>query len=212
MTAVVTNLPAIGRAIGLTLALFVGTLAVGTVGGLIVGLAHASRIRLVAMLALVYSWFWRVLPVLLMLYFAFYVLPSAGIKFSALTTGVLTFGASTAAYMGEIVRGGLAAVPVEQREAAASLGMSRIRTFRRVVLPYVVRSIAGPYISQAILVLKGTSLAGVIGVAELTLVTRSLINTTYQVWPFLVVDALVYLVLSLVLSIVQRIAEERTSW
>jgi His/Glu/Gln/Arg/opine family amino acid ABC transporter permease subunit len=212
VNAVIANLPSIGGAVWLTVVLFVGAMVVGTVFGLVCGLARASTVRPIAVAAMVYSWFWRVLPVLLVLYFVFYGLPTVGITLGALTAGILVFGLSTAAYMGEIVRGGLQAVPIEQREAAAALGMGRVRTFRRVVLPYVVRSIAGPYISQAILVLKGTSIAGIIGVSELTLVTRGLINTTYEVWPFLAVSALVYLVISLALSSLQRVVEERSAW
>lgn len=212
MNAVIANLPSIGGAIWLTVVLFLGAMVVGTVFGLVCGLARASTVKPIAIAAMVYSWFWRVLPVLLVLYFVFYGLPTAGITLGALTAGILVFGLSTAAYMGEIVRGGLQAVPIEQREAAAALGMSRVRTFFRVVLPYVIRSIAGPYISQSILVLKGTSIAGIIGVSELTLVTRGLINTTYEVWPFLAVSALVYLVISLALSSLQRVVEERSAW
>lgn len=212
MNAVITNLPSIGGAIWLTIVLFAGAMVVGTVFGLVCGLARASTVKPIAIAAMVYSWFWRVLPVLLVLYFVFYALPTAGITLGALTAGVLVFGLSTAAYMGEIVRGGLQAVPIAQREAAAALGIGRFRTFRRIVLPHVVRSIAGPYISQASLVLKGTSIAGIIGVSELTLVTRGLINTTYEVWPFLAVSALVYLVISLALSSLERVVEERSAW
>lgn len=212
MNVILENLPALVRAVGLTVLLFIGAMIVGTVFGVGVGIARVSRVRVVAALALAYSWFWRVLPVLLVLYFVFYALPTVGLTLGSLTAGVLTFGLSTAAYLGEIVRGGLQAVPVEQREAAAALGMGRVRTATRVVLPYVVRSVAGPYVSQAILVLKGTSIAGIIGVGELTLVTRGLINTTYQVWPFLAASAVVYLVISLVLSWLQRVVEVRAAW
>ena len=202
----------LSSAILLTVQLFVGSLIIGTVTGLFVGIARNSSVFILYLLATIYSWFWRVLPVLLVLYFVFYGLPNVNIVLSSMTAGLLTIGLSSGAYIGEVVRGGLTSVPVGQREASATLGIGRMRTFRRIVLPYVVRSSAGPYISQSIMVLKGTSLASVIGVSELTQVTRGLISQTYQVWPFLLFSAATYLAISLILTFAQRKVEQRWSW
>lgn len=207
-----SHLGEIAHALALTLELFATAMTIGLGIGIPMGVARGARHRPVAFLAFTYSWFWRALPLLFLLYFGFYGLPLLGVSLSPITTAAVLIGLATSAYIGEIIYGGMKAIPADQWEGAAALGLSRLRTFLRVVLPQVARIVVGPLISQCILALKGTSLAGIVGVGELTGETEALINKTYTVWPYLLTAAAIYLVLSLVLSWLQRRAEVRWAW
>jgi His/Glu/Gln/Arg/opine family amino acid ABC transporter permease subunit len=206
------HLPELGHALLLTVELFAIAMAIGTPVAILVGLGRGARSRPVALLATTYSWFWRVLPLLFILYFGFYGLPSLGVRLTPLATAAILTGLASGAYLGETLHGALQAVPRAQWEAAAALGLPRRRTLRRVVLPQAARVAIGPFISQSILTLKGTSLAGIVGVAELTGQTKALINETYTVWPFLLASAGIYLTLSLGLARLQRLAEVKWAW
>jgi cystine transport system permease protein len=177
----------------ISIALFVISMSVGSVVGLFAGILRTSKSRWLSIPALAYSWFWRALPLLFILYFGFYGLPSFGITLDAFVAAAGLMSLSTGAYLGEVVRAGIAGVPNAQWEAAAALGIPRSHAFRRIIFPQVVRISIGPYISQGTLVWKGTSLAGVVGVQELTGTTYGLINQTYVVWGYLLTAAAIYL-------------------
>jgi His/Glu/Gln/Arg/opine family amino acid ABC transporter permease subunit len=203
-----TYLPEIQQAVILTLELFFIAMGAGTGIGVLVGLGRTSSLPVISLLALAYSWFWRALPLLFILYFGFYGLPLLGVIYSPFSTAAVLLSLSSGAYIGEIVRAGLASVPRTQWEAAAALGMPRLPTLLHIILPQVIRVSIGPYISQSTLVLKGTSLAALVGVQELTGTIYSLIDLTYTVWPFLLTSAALYLVMNGMLTLVQLLVEQ----
>ena len=107
---------------------------------------------------------------------------------------------STGAYVAEVIRSGLLAIPKGQRESAFAVGMSHGLMMRRVVLPQVVRIITPPLTNEAINTLKNTSLLSVITVMELTLFTQIAIAATFRPFDFYIMAALIYLVMTTVLS------------
>lgn len=149
---------------------FVVTMLSGTMallGGLLIALARwtappAVRVGLKVLVEIT-----RGVPILVLLFFAFYGLPSAGLRPSAFLTGVLVLGAVYAAYCSEVYRGGLACVPRTTWDAAAALGLPTRVTWTRVVLPTVLRANVGALANYVVILYKQTALLFAIGVPVL---------------------------------------------
>jgi len=160
-----------------------------------------------------YVWFVRGTPVLLQL-----LLVSFGLRqmidnelFRELLTrwraAVITFSVNEGAYMTEIVRAGIQAVPAGQMDAARSLGMTNLQAMRRVILPQALRVIIPPTGNEFIAMLKNTSIAFAIGVLELSSAARRIYADNFKVMELLVVAAIWYLAMTTVFSLLQAEAE-----
>ncbi|MCH8984653.1 MAG: amino acid ABC transporter permease [Acidobacteria bacterium] len=193
-----------------TLQLFVWSLALGTVLGLILALMRLSRFRALRWLSLGYIWLFRGIPVLVALFFAFFVF-GRQIGLSPLQAGILGLGTSAAAYKAEIIRAGIMSVDPGQYEAAEGLAMTRRHYMRRIIIPQGIRVMVPTYMSNTILVLKVSSVAVAIGIVELTGITRQLSNSTNRPIELFTAAAFIYLMLTTVLVIVQEILERRFS-
>ena len=112
-----------------------------------------------------------------------------------------------AAYMAEIIRGGLLSVDRGQAETAAAFGMTRLRALRRIVIPQAMRSIVPPTGNQLISMIKATSLVSVIAMADLLYSVQSIYNRTFQVIPMLLVAVIWYLLITSVLNVGQGYIE-----
>ncbi|MEO8889267.1 MAG: amino acid ABC transporter permease [Jatrophihabitantaceae bacterium] len=200
-----------------TLELTVIAMAIGIVGGVLLAVMRLSQNPIVRWVAWGYIWFFRGTPVLVQLLFWFslsYVFPklALGIPFgpewvhidaNQLSPFVLAFvglGLNEAAYMSEIVRAGIISVDLGQAEAAQALGMNRLRTMRRIVLPQAMRVIIPPTGNETISMLKTSSLASVITVTELLYSVQLIYATTYQIVPMLLVASLWYLIVTSILT------------
>ncbi|HBI42193.1 MAG TPA: amino acid ABC transporter permease [Planctomycetales bacterium] len=159
-------------------------------------------------LAVVYVEFFRGIPVLLLLFFLYFVLGSA-LHVDAFTTAVVGFGLNYAAYEAEIYRAAIGAVPLGQWEAAASLGMSRALTFRRVILPQALRIILPPMTSDFVALFKDTSVVSVIAVAELTKRYQTAAQSSLKYVELGLMTAALYLIMSVPLGILSRWLEKR---
>ena len=171
--------------------------------------------------ATVYVEFFRGLPVLLLLYFVYYAVPTVvensrwseslgeWFKFPAFVAGVIAFGLNYAAYEAEIYRAGISSINVGQWEAAASLGMSRGLTFRRIILPQAIRVILPPMTNDLIALFKDTSLVSIITVVELTKQYQILSKSSLKYMEIGLATALLYLVMSVPLGYLSRFLEKR---
>ena len=207
LSLLITYGPDLMAATGLTVILTVVTVVVSTLLGVPLAILAISGGPVIAPILYAYSFTMRAIPLLLILYIIYYGLPSLGIVFDALPTAIIGLVVAATAYNMEIIRAGLEAVDKGQWESAAALGIPPLRTWRDVVILQALPYIIPPFISNAIIVLKGTSVASIITIGELTAVTNGLISTTYQAFAFLAFSALVYLALSSVLTILQQLAE-----
>jgi len=171
-------------------------------------------------LALGYVEFFRGIPILLLLLFLYFGLPMVAqqyalpwsLKLTAFQAAVLGFGLNYAAYEAEIYRAGISSVPAGQWEAAASLGMGRALTFRRIILPQAVRVILPPMTSDFVALFKDTSVASVITVVELTKQYSNLVGNPENYANYLeiaLITALLYLLMSVPLGHVSRYLERR---
>jgi polar amino acid transport system permease protein len=177
--------------------------------GLILALMRLSRVRAISGLAWGYIWLIRGTPLLLQLVFIFDALPRVGIRFDSISTAVLGFALNEAAFAAEFIRGGILAVNRSQSVAAASLGMGSFLTLRRIVLPQAMRAILPQIANGTIAMLKGTSLASIIFVNELTFRSQQIVANNFAFFTVFAAAALLYLTMTTVIALVQMVLERR---
>jgi polar amino acid transport system permease protein len=218
--------PAVLFGILMTLQLTVLVMLIGTVLGIVLAIMRLSGDPLLSFCAQAFVWFFRGTPVLVQLVFWYNLaslfpeislgVPFGGPKFyevsstvaiSSFTAALLGLGLAEAAYMAEIVRGGLLSVDPGQREASKALGHTPWQTFWVVVLPQAMKAIVPPTGNQVIGMLKFTSLASVVALQELMHSVESIYSRTFETIPLLIVAALWYLIMVSLLSVVQFFIE-----
>jgi len=168
--------------------------------GLAAALAQESRWRSLAAVARFYVWFVRGTPTLIQIFLVYFGLPQFGIRMSPYVAGVLALGVNSGAFVAEIIRAGLVAIPKGQRECAKALGMGWWLAMRLVILPQVLRIVVPPVTNEAITLVKNTSLLSTITVLELTLFSQMAIARTFRPFEFYIAAALIYLALTSLLA------------
>ena len=153
----------------------------------------------------------RGVPLLVQLLAAFYLLPQLGVSLPVFATGVLCLGLCTTAYSAEILRGALHAVPYGQMEAAAALGLSPWIIWWRIRWPQALKTALLPLINETILVVKASSLASVIGLAELTRVAQNIAGQTFHYAEIYLTAGLLYLVINSLLAGLGSMTERWTT-
>jgi polar amino acid transport system permease protein len=189
--------------------------ALSMIGGVICGLALAlMRLSQLAPLrgaAWLYIWFMRGTPLILQLVFLYDALPAIGIRLDSFTTAVLGFTLNEAAFCGEIIRGGILSVDRKQSLAAASFGMGPLLTMRRIILPQAMRAILPAMANQTISLIKGTSIASVIFVNELTFRAQQIVGQNFKFFTVFAAAGIIYLVLTSAVAIAQFYLERNFS-
>ena len=180
--------------------------------GLLVTLPYLSPNKYFKYLNLAYVEIFRAIPVLVLLLWIYYGLPSifgGSLSFNPFVAGVITLVLHESAFISEIYRSGIQAIKKGQVEAAKSLGLNPTLVFIKVILPQAIRIITPALLNQGIYILKMSSLISVIGLGDLTRRANELIVTTYrplEIYSFLVLE---YLVLVLIASFVVRKIERK---
>ncbi len=208
-----------------TIELTVIAMAIGVVLGVLLAVMRLSPNPLVRGSSWLYIWFFRGTPVLVQIIFwyfisALYPKIDLGIPFGlsfihgdantlikAFTAAILALGLNEGAYMSEIVRAGMISVEEGQSDAARSLGMTRMQTLRRIVLPQAMRVIIPPTGNETISMLKTTSLVSVIAVADLLYAVQAIYSVNFKTIPLLIVASLWYLAMTSLLYIGQYYLE-----
>jgi ectoine/hydroxyectoine ABC transporter permease protein EhuD len=188
--------PVLLRGTWLTILLTLISMAIAMILGLAIAVARVSRLLLVRGVARVYVDFFRGTPLLLQLFYLYYVLPEVGVELSPFTAGVLGLSLNYAAFLSEVYRATIHAVDPGQREAAAALGMDRGSTFRRVVFPQAMRIAIPPLGNYFIQMFKDTALVSTITVQELLFRTQSTANTTYDYLNLYTIAFVIYFAIS----------------
>ncbi len=203
--------PLLLRGLWTTIGLSIASMVVAVLLGLPIAVARLWGPAPIRALAVIYVEVFRGIPVLLLLFFLYYGLPGVGVRLGPISAAVLGFGLNYAAYEAEIYRGAIGAVPQGQWEAAASLGMGRGLTFRRVVLPQALRLVLPPMTNDFVALFKDTSLVSVIAVVELTKQYQIVAKSSMQYLEIGLVTAALYLLVSSPLGVVSRWLEARVS-
>ena len=204
------NFPALMKGLGSTLLITIISLLVAFILGTLLGLMKASHNRFLAAIATFYIDIMRGLPLLVLAFFIYFGLPQmTGVQFSNTLAGVLTLGLNAAAYVAEIVRGGIQSIAKGQMEAGRSLGLSRKTTMKKIILPQAFKMMLPSFINQFVITLKDTSILSVIGLVELTQTGRIIIARTYQSGSMWLIVGFIYVVIIMILTkISQRIEKE----
>lgn len=199
-------LPTILEGLSTTVSLFLWSIFFSTIAGLVLALMRLSRRAPIRWIAVGYGWLLRGIPLLLIMFYVFFALPEFGqsLTLPPFQAAVLALSMWTAGYQAEAIRSGILAVDRGQIEAAEALGMTRTHYMRRIVLPQSVRIIIPPFIGNAINTMKQTSLATVITVPEITLLTQRIIAQEFRTVEPLFALAIIYLALTTVLVFVQQ--------
>lgn len=188
------------QGLGVTLELTALALALALLLGFLLALMRLSRIPALEIAATVYTDAIRAVPVLVLLFIAYYSLGAIGFKMSSFTAAVVTLGLFYAALYGEEFRGGIAGVDPGQREAAAALGMPSGTIMRRVVLPQAFFAILPPATNRFADIIKDTSLVVTIGVGDLMLHAYEASSATFLPMDMLGLAAVLYFAIYLVVS------------
>jgi polar amino acid transport system permease protein len=186
--------------------------ALAMVGGVLLGLMLALM-RLSALpplqgTAWLYIWFIRGTPLILQLVFLYDALPVVGIKLDSFTTAVVGFMLNEAAFSAEIIRGGILSVDRKQSLAAASFGMGPFLTLRRIILPQAMRAILPGMANQTISMIKGTSIASVIFVNELTFRSQQIVGQNFKFFTVFAAAGVIYLMLTSAVAVAQYYLEK----
>ncbi len=184
-------------------------MAVALTLGLVLALARRSRHRLVSWPTGVLVEFVRSTPLLVQIYFLFYVLPDAGLRLSPLATGVLALGLHYAAYCSEVYRAGLESVPKGQWEAAVALNLTRWRTMKDIIIPQAIPPVVPALGNYLVAMFKDTPLLSAITVLEVLQTAKLIGSETFRYVEPLTLVGVLFLVLSLLSAALIRWVEGR---
>ena len=201
----------------ITLKLFIITICFSIILGLILTFLYTSKNVILNKIVGFYILLFRGTPLLLQIFFVWFGLPFIPVIGQYLTlpdrftAGAVAFILNYAAYFAEIYRSGIAAIPVGQYEAARLLGYSKTQTFVHIVMPQVIKRIIPPVANETITLVKDTSLAFTLAVAEVFTVTKQLVASQSSVVPF-IVAGIFYYVFNLVVAVFFEYLEKRLSY
>ena len=202
-------LPILLQGVGLTIVVTLGSLILSTVLGLVWALLRVSGVRALAGVSAGLINLIRGIPIIVLLFYLYFVMPDFGIALSALQAAILGLGLAYSAYQAENFRAGIEAIDRGQIEAAQAIGMGWWLTMRRVILPQAVRIVLPPYGNIMIMLLKDSSQASTITVAELALQGKLIASSTFKNTSVFTLVALMYLTMSIPLILLVRHFEKR---
>jgi polar amino acid transport system permease protein len=204
-------LPILMQGVWLTIVLTIGSLFLSTLLGLVWALMRVSGIGVLDKGATLFVNFIRGIPIIVQLFYIYFVLPDMGITLSAMQAAIIGLGIAYSAYHSENFRAGIEAIDHGQIEAAQSIGMGWWMIMRRVILPQAIRIILPPYGNIMIMMLKDSSQASTITVAELAMQGKLIASSTFKNTSVFTMVAIMYLCMSLPLMALVRWMEKRFS-
>ena len=202
-------LPILMSGVALTIIVTIGSLLLSTVLGLVWALMRVSGIGILTGFSGALINVIRGIPIIVLLFYLYFVMPEFGVTLTALQAAILGLGIAYSAYQAENFRAGIEAIDKGQIEAAQAIGMSWWQTMRRVVLPQAVKIVLPPYGNVMIMMLKDSSQASTITVAELALQGKLIASSTFKNTSVFTLVALMYLTMSIPLILLVRHFEKR---
>lgn len=192
-----------------TVQVTLASLVLATLLGLMWALLRVSRVRTARVVSKVSVNLIRGVPIIVLLFYIYFVLPDIGIQLSAFQAGTIGLGIAYSAYMSEVFRAGIEAVDAGQVEAAQSIGMTRGLIMRRVVLPQAFRISLPPYGNNLIMLLKDSSQTSAITVAELALQSKLIAASSFKNLTVFSLGAVGYLLMSIPLILLVSRLEKK---
>lgn len=193
----------------MTIPLTIISFSLGLIIALVTALVQVRKIPVLRELARIYVWIIRGTPLLVQLYVVYYGLPNFGIVIPPFPAAVIVFSINTGAYCAETMRAAIDSIPVGQLEAGFCVGMTWWQTMRRIILPQAMRTAFPPLSNTLISLVKDTSLASNITIAEMLMRTRQIVGRTYQHFILYCEVGVIYLMFCTVLTMLQHACEKR---
>lgn len=205
---------------GIKMTVMVSVLAIliGVFIGFVTCLFRISKNIVLKAISGVYVWIIRGTPMIVQAFIVYFGMPQLiqkfipGFKIDSYTAGLITLSLNAGAYLSEVFRGGLMAIPKGQTEAARSLGLSKTKTMIKVILPQAVKISIPSMVNQFIITIKDSSILSVIGLADLVNRAKVYVGSSYQFFATYIIVALYYLVIISVLMILSMYLEKRLSY
>ena len=189
-------------------------IAIGLIGGTIVGIANCQHLRRPVLGSIIDFFVWAVrgTPLFVQVLIMYYAVPDlVGLSCSPYTAGVMALGINSVAYSSEIIRGGINGIPVGQWEAAYALGLPLQKTVNGIILPQVLHLVLPSLTNEVVTLVKDSSILMIIGVCELTKVSKDIVSRELNPISVYCVTAACYLIMaSLVSSLAKWVAKRRT--
>ena len=211
LTDAIEFLPILLQGVKLTVLVTIGSLVLSTLLGLVWALMRVSGIKLLDVSARIIVNFIRGIPIIVQLFYIYFVMPDFGVTLSALQAAIIGLGIAYSAYQAENFRAGIEAIDHGQIEAAQSIGMGWWMVMRRVVLPQAFKIVLPPYGNVMIMMLKDSSQASTITVAELALQGKLIASSTFKNTSVFTLVAILYLCMSLPLMYLVSRLEKRAA-
>lgn len=217
---VLSSLPALLAGTWITLQLVILSLGLGFMLAMVVAFGRLSPGRALSGLSGAYIFLFRSTPLLVQIFLIYYGLGQfQAVRDSFLWPAlrepywcaIIALTLNTAAYTGEIIRGGIRSVPFGQIEAARALGMSRLLLYRRIVLPQALRQMLPAYGNEMIQMVQATSLASTITLVELTGAARNIASRSFQPVEIFMIAGVIYLAMNFIIAQAIRWAERRSA-
>ncbi|SES43247.1 amino acid ABC transporter permease [Salipaludibacillus aurantiacus] len=205
----IESFPYVMQGIWYTLLISLVSMAAGLIISLFLAIARASDRSWLRWPARIYISFMRGVPILIILFMLYFGFPFIGIEFNAVTAALIGFSLNSAAYMAEINRSAIAAVPRGQWESARSLGFSYWLTMRRIVLPQASRIAVPPLTNVLLDLIKASSLAAMITVPEIFQMSRIVAGREMDYMTMFILVALIYWGICSVMTVLQNYLEKR---
>lgn len=211
--------PLLLQGIKLTVIISLISLAIGMVIGFVSCLMGLSKNPVLKALSEIYIWIIRGTPMLVQAFIIYFGVPqlfqlliNPNFRIDAYTAGVITLSLNAGAYLSEIFRSGISAVPKGQIEAARSLGLGSVRTMFKVVLPQAIKVAIPSMVNQFIITVKDTSILSVIGLAEIVNRAKVYVGKSYQFFATYILVAAYYLIVISILMLVSKYLEKKFNY
>lgn len=199
------------KGLGVTVSISLLAILFGSMLGVLVGLSLVYGNKVLRFVVRAYTDFVRGTPVLVLVLASYYVLSTVGIELGPFQAGVFALAVFCSSHVGEIVRGGLQAIPKGQTEAAKAIGLTFGQTFVNVLWPQALRQFLPAWVNTAAEMVKASTLLSVIGVAELLLRTQEIISRNFMSLQFYFFAGLLYFVINYGIERFGKYVERRTT-
>jgi polar amino acid transport system permease protein len=206
---VIQALPFLLKGLGITLYVSAMGTVVGSVLGVFICVLRWTRVPALEWIAAVYISYFRGVPLLVQLLLFYNFLPYAGIDLSPIVAAICALGMVGGAYIAEILRGALGAIPKGQIEAGLALGFAPLSIWQRLLLPQMMRLSTPAITNELILLVKASSLVSVVGLAEVTRVSQTFAASTFRPMEFYLAAGAFYLITNLALSFCSSLLERK---
>lgn len=191
-----------------TIPLTIISFALGVILAFIIAIIQYKNIKVLNTICRFYIWIFRGTPLLVQLFIVFYGLPNVGIVIPAFTAAVVVFSLNEAAYAAESIRAALTSIDRGQLEAALMVGLTYKQSLKRIIIPQALRTVFPVLFNEVISMVKDTSLAANITVAEMFMTTQRIVARTYEPLILYIEVGVIYLIFSTILTYIQSKGEK----